>query len=128
MSNFGASCESISMFNMQNSVNFPQKMRRAYFLCLRINSLFNSLFCIVLEVIVLMKKILHSLENFTQLILTWYSKSLKTSYLIPKYDIPAHTLAKHASSITDSVAWIKEDPCCIMQALIHDVPSISHMQ
>ena len=48
--------------------------------------------------------------------------------LFLKYDIPAHTLAKHASSIADFVAWIEEDPCCIMQALIHDVPSISHMQ
>ena len=62
-------------------------MRWAYFLCLRISSLFDSLFCIVLEIIVLMKKILHSLENFTQLKLRWYSKSIKTSYLIPKYDI-----------------------------------------
>ena len=40
-------------------------------------------------------------------------------------NLPAHILAKYASSINDYVAWIEEDPCCIMQALVHDVNSIS---
>nr|XP_023916886.1 uncharacterized protein LOC112028429 [Quercus suber] len=43
-------------------------------------------------------------------------------------NVPAHLLAKHASSIDDYVFWIEEDPCYIMQALIHDVISFSHMQ
>ena len=40
----------------------------------------------------------------------------------------AHLLAKHASIIVDYIAWIGEDPCCIEQALIHDVTSFSHLQ
>lgn len=43
-------------------------------------------------------------------------------------NIPAHILAKHVSSIADSVVWVEENSCCILQALIHDVSSISHMQ
>ena len=41
---------------------------------------------------------------------------------------PTHLLAKHASSIVDYIAWIEENPCCIEQALIHDVLSFSLMQ
>ena len=38
-------------------------------------------------------------------------------------NIPAHILAKLASNIADFVAWIEEDPCCIIKAFIHDVSS-----
>ena len=34
---------------------------------------------------------------------------------------------KHASCIVDYIAWIEENPCCIEQALIHDVKAISDM-
>ena len=40
----------------------------------------------------------------------------------------AHLLAKHASSIVDCIVWIEEIPCCIEQALIHDVLSFSNVQ
>ncbi|XP_075642607.1 uncharacterized protein LOC142613938 [Castanea sativa] len=43
-------------------------------------------------------------------------------------NLPAHILAKYASSMTNYVAWIEEDPCCIMQALVCDVNSLSKMQ
>ncbi|XP_023914729.2 uncharacterized protein LOC112026278 [Quercus suber] len=38
---------------------------------------------------------------------------------------PAHLLAKHASCVADYICWIEEEPCCIEQALIHDVMSFS---
>ena len=41
---------------------------------------------------------------------------------------PAHLLTKHASCIVDYIAWIKENPCIIEQALIKAVISISHME
>ncbi|XP_050290016.1 uncharacterized protein LOC126728194 [Quercus robur] len=52
-------------------------------------------------------------------------RSIEYSHVRRQGNMPAHILAKNASSINDYVAWIEEDPCCIMQALIHDVNSFS---
>ncbi|XP_075633722.1 uncharacterized protein LOC142606223 [Castanea sativa] len=52
-------------------------------------------------------------------------RSVGYSHVRRQGNLPAHLLAKYASSITDYVAWIEEDPCCIKQALIQDVNSIS---
>ena len=52
-------------------------------------------------------------------------RSIEYSHVRRQGNVPAHILAKNASSINDYVAWIEEEPCCIMQALIHDVTSFS---
>ena len=55
-------------------------------------------------------------------------RSVRYSHIRRQGNVPAHILAKHAFGIADYLAWIEEDPCCIMQALIHDVTSISTEQ
>ena len=55
-------------------------------------------------------------------------RSVGYSYVRRQGNLPAHILAKYASSITNYVAWIEEDPCCIMQSLVHDINSLSRMQ
>ena len=55
-------------------------------------------------------------------------RSVGFSHVRRQGNVPAHLLAKHTSSIDDYVVWIEEDPCCIVQALIHDITSFSHMQ
>ena len=52
-------------------------------------------------------------------------RSVDYSHVRRQGNMPAHILAKYASSINDYVAWIEEDPCCIMQALIHDLNTFS---
>ena len=52
-------------------------------------------------------------------------RSVRYSHIRRQGNVLAHILAKHASGITDYIAWIEEDPCYIAQALIHDVTSIS---
>ena len=51
-------------------------------------------------------------------------RSVSFSHIRRQGNVPAHILAKNAYGIADYIAWIEEDPCCIMQALIHDVTSI----
>ena len=34
---------------------------------------------------------------------------------------PAHILARQVQNLVNDVIWIEEIPCCIQQALIHDV-------
>ena len=34
---------------------------------------------------------------------------------------PTHILARQAQNFVNDVIWIEEIPCCIQQALIHDV-------
>nr|XP_023880683.1 uncharacterized protein LOC111993063 [Quercus suber] len=51
-------------------------------------------------------------------------RSVSYSHIRRQGNVPAHILAKHASGITNYIAWIEEDPCCIAQALSHDVTSI----
>ena len=63
-----------------------------------------------------MKKILHSLENFTQLKLSWYSKSIKTSYLIPKYDI-----SSTGNFSTPNVALFRTNSTVTFVALIQTI-------
>ena len=55
-------------------------------------------------------------------------QSVGYSHVRRQGNLPTHILAKYASSITDYIAWIEEDLCCIMQALVHDVNSISQLQ
>ena len=52
-------------------------------------------------------------------------RSVSFSHIRRQGNIPTHILAKNAYGIADYIAWIEEDPCCIKQALIHDVTSIS---
>ena len=63
-----------------------------------------------------MKKILHSLENFTQLKLSWYSKSIKTNYLIPKYDI-----SSIGNFSTPNVALFRTNSTVTFVALIQTI-------
>ena len=50
-------------------------------------------------------------------------RSVGYSHVRRQGNLPAHILAKYASSINNYVAWIEEDSCCIMQAFFHDVNS-----
>ena len=52
-------------------------------------------------------------------------RSVGYSHIRRQGNVPTHILAKHAFGIADYVAWIEKDPCCIAQALIYDVTSIS---
>ena len=47
-------------------------------------------------------------------------RSVQFSHTRRQGNIPAHILAKHASSIADFTIWIEENPYFIEQVLIHD--------
>ncbi|XP_075636819.1 uncharacterized protein LOC142609068 [Castanea sativa] len=51
-------------------------------------------------------------------------RSVQFSHTRRQGNIPAHILAKHASSIANFTVWIEQNPCFIEQALIHDVISL----
>lgn len=55
-------------------------------------------------------------------------RSVQFSHTRRQGNIPAHILAKQASSIADFTVWIEENPCFIEQALIQDVISLTSFE
>lgn len=55
-------------------------------------------------------------------------RSVQFSHTRRQGNIPAHILAKQASSIADFTVWIEENSCFIEQALIQDVISLTSFE
>ena len=65
-----------------------------------------------------------SLDVGMQLICSNF-RTVYVSHVRRQGNKPAHILAKYTLSISESVVWIEETPCCTEQALIHDFVSVS---